>query len=347
MNLVKLIGLLCLILTVNFALKGQNHVQMPPKDSLEIWMEILKIPTIGVLTLENGKVAQTQVVGRLKTGSPAPENTIFNVASITKVMTTYLTLSLVSEGKWDLDEALYTYWVDPDVADDPLHKKLTTRHVLSHTTGFVNWRWMHETEKLTFDYEPGTAVSYSGEGYEYLRKALESKFDKTFPELMNEFVFSPFQMIDSELAWKDAIDASRYAYPHNASGEQYDFEETTIPNAADDLFTTLQDLGKFSEAIFAKENLTETIYQEMIAAQSHPKDGIDFSLGWVLFQDLPNEHWALLAAGGDKGVATIVILFPESQSGIVMLCNSDNGRALLSKIMLYALKDGGKILSRF
>lgn len=347
MNLVKLTGLLCLFLSLSFALKGQNYLQMPSQDSLQSWMERLKIPTVGVLTLENGKIAQMQVVGELKTESFEPENTIFNVASITKSITAYLTLTLVSEGKWDLDDPLYPYWVDPDVADDPFHKKLTTRHVLSHTTGFVNWRWMHESEKLTFDFEPGTAVSYSGEGYEYLRRALESKFGKTFRELIQEYIFTPFNMMDSELAWTDTIDENRYAYPHDENGERYDFEETTIPNAADDMFTTLQDLGKFSEAVFAKENLTENIYEEMLKAQSHPKEGVDFALGWVLFQGLPNENSALLSAGADKGVAAMIILFPESQSGIIMICNSDNGRALLGKIILYSLEGGGGILSRF
>lgn len=47
-----------------------------------------------------------------------------------------LTLRLVSSGEWNLDEPLANYWVDPDVASDPRHKLLTTRHVLSHRTGF-------------------------------------------------------------------------------------------------------------------------------------------------------------------------------------------------------------------
>jgi CubicO group peptidase (beta-lactamase class C family) len=51
-----------------------------------------------------------------------------------------LTLQLVSIGQWQLDEPIYKYWTDPDVINDPRHLKLTTRHILTHQTGFDNWR---------------------------------------------------------------------------------------------------------------------------------------------------------------------------------------------------------------
>jgi CubicO group peptidase (beta-lactamase class C family) len=50
----------------------------------------------------------------LKKDTPAPDNAIFNVASLSKPISTLLTLQLVSNGDWDLDEPLYHYWVDPD-----------------------------------------------------------------------------------------------------------------------------------------------------------------------------------------------------------------------------------------
>ena len=94
-----------------------------------------------------------------------------------------VTLKLVEDKQWHLDEPLYHYWIDPDVADDSLHKKLTTRHVLSHQTGLPNWRWMHPSKKLAFDFEPGEGYNYSGEGFVYLARALENKFKKSLAEL--------------------------------------------------------------------------------------------------------------------------------------------------------------------
>ena len=70
--------------------------------------------------------------GELQTNEPAPINTIWNVASMTKPITAIIALKLIDAGKWDLDEPIYKYYTDPDVANDPRAKLLTTRIILSH-----------------------------------------------------------------------------------------------------------------------------------------------------------------------------------------------------------------------
>lgn len=64
-----------------------------------------------------------------------------------------------------MDESIFKYWTDPDVVRDPGAHKLTTRFILSHRSGFPNWR----KGKLSFQYEPRTKYQYSGEGFEYLK----------------------------------------------------------------------------------------------------------------------------------------------------------------------------------
>jgi CubicO group peptidase (beta-lactamase class C family) len=109
------------------------------------------VPVVGLGIIDQGEISYLNVFGELEEGTPAPDNTIFNVASITKTVITQLTLKLVEEGKWDLDEPLCHYWVDPDVANDPLHKKLTTYHVLTHQTGTTP----PENSPLNLNPEPG------------------------------------------------------------------------------------------------------------------------------------------------------------------------------------------------
>jgi CubicO group peptidase (beta-lactamase class C family) len=92
---------------------------------------------------------------------------------MTKPITTLVTLKLIEQGKWSLDEPISNYYTDPDVADDPRSKRLTTRHILSHQTGFPNWRGKNPGGKLVFEFSPGTKYQYSGEGFEYLRAVLK------------------------------------------------------------------------------------------------------------------------------------------------------------------------------
>mgnify|MGYP002783412675 CR=1 FL=1 len=117
---------------------------------IEKWLKENKILTLGIGVIENGKLQQVKVFGEISKGISAPYNTIFNVASLTKPVTAMVALKLVSLGKWNLDEPIYKYWTDADVANDPRNKKLTTRLILSHQTGFPNWRWMNEIKKTQF-----------------------------------------------------------------------------------------------------------------------------------------------------------------------------------------------------
>ena len=157
------------------------------------------MPVLGLGIIEDGKLKQIKVFGEIGKGQAAPYNTIFNVASLTKPVTAIVALKLVSLGKWNLDEPVYKYWTDPDIAHDPRNKKLTTRIILSHQTGFPNWRWLSDSKKLNFQFDPGTQYQYSGEGFEYLKKALEKKFHKSLPQLANELIFQPLKWMTQDL----------------------------------------------------------------------------------------------------------------------------------------------------
>jgi CubicO group peptidase (beta-lactamase class C family) len=180
------------------------------EDQIQQLLKENKIPALGLGIIRDGKLKHVKVFGELRKGQPAPVNTVFNVASLTKPIVALLALKLVSSGKWSLDEPLDKYWIDPDLKDDPRHKKLTTRLVLTHQTGFPNWRWLTKSKKLEFVNEPGTKYQYSGEGFEYLRKALEQKFKRPIEELANDLIFKPLQMRDTRLVW-DARIESRFA----------------------------------------------------------------------------------------------------------------------------------------
>ena len=228
--------------------------------TIENWLKENHIHTLGLGIIENGKLKQVQVFGEIKNGIPAPYNTIFNVASLTKPITAMVTLQLINSGKWSLDEPLYKYWTDPDIAKDPRNKKLTTRIILSHQSGFPNWRWMKENKKLSFDFEPGTKYQYSGEGMEYLRKAMENKFKKTIDELAKELLFQPLKMNDTHYIWDNTTDESRFVIGYDTTGKPYKTFKNKTANAADDLHTTIEDYGSFLVNILNGGNLKKDIY---------------------------------------------------------------------------------------
>lgn len=216
------------------------------KNETERWLKQKHIPALGIGFITDGKIEQISVFGELQSNQPAPINTIWNVASLTKPIVTMLTMKLVSNGDWDLDEPLYHYWIDPDVKKDKRHKLLTSRHILSHQTGFSNWRFTDEkSQKLAFHFEPGTKYQYSGEGFEYLKKALENKHKVSLQNLADSLIFKPLKMNDTRFYWDDKMDESRFAKWHSPEGELYENYKKTGVSAADDLLTTVEDYTKF------------------------------------------------------------------------------------------------------
>ncbi|MEM8509627.1 MAG: serine hydrolase domain-containing protein [Bacteroidota bacterium] len=328
---------------------AQQQLSLPSKTELEKLLMENKVPALGVGTIENGEITNSFVLGHLKESVIAPNDAIFDTASITKSITTWLTLRLVDNELFNLDEPLYNHWVDPDVADDPFHKKLTARHILGHQSGFKNWRYMNEDNKLAFDFEPGTKVQYSGEGFEYLKEALTRKFNTSFSDLVHQWVFDPYEMNNAHVVWDSAIDLSKLAIAHSSDLQPYDFDiaQRKTASAADNFMTTVKDLCRFSQGILERKGISEALYSEMITARSPVKEGVAFGLGWIVFEGLENGEYALLNAGSDKGVNALLLLLPRSKTGLVLLTNGDNGRKLVMQVMGKTLSVGREILGRF
>jgi len=347
MRTVRALLVLLAVLAHTVAAEEQKRFFDDP-DAIARWLSENHVPALGIGIIREGKLRQVKMYGELRKGVPAPYNTIFNVASLTKPIVTMVTLKLIDSGQWKLDEPLANYWVDPDVAGDPMHRKLTTRHVLSHQTGFANWRWMDESKKLRFQFESGTRVQYSGEGFEYLRKALEKKFGKSLAELSQAHVFTPLGMSDTQHAWDSRTDESRFARWHDKDGkEAYPYYKTTRANAADDLITTVEDYGNFAAAVTRGGGLSDALFQEMVKPQGVIEDNLlAMGLGWEIHQNLGDGEYALIHSGSDEGVRTLVMLLPKSGQGLVVMMKGDNGHQLYERLVLESLDRGKEIMGR-
>ncbi len=341
----KCYPLLLLSLSMIFSAVGQPVVHLPDDSVLTVLMQKHNVPALGIGTIENNQLKTVKVFGELRSGVPAPVNTIFQVASLTKPVVEMTTLRLVSKGLWSLDEPLYKYWIDPDVTNDPRNKRLTTRHVLSHQTGFVNWRWLHPSGKLTFDFEPGTKTLYSGEGLEYLRHALEVKFKMPLAAIVDKYLFKPDGMNDTHFFWDENVIEDRYAVAHNKKNEPYEIRKNKEASAADLLMTTVHDYTTFGINVLKKTALNNQIWQDMIHIQSKEPNA-KFGLGWEVFNNLKGKEFALLHSGSDPGVRTVIVLLPESKRGLVIFTNSDNGMALLKDLIKETLDIGEELLER-
>jgi CubicO group peptidase (beta-lactamase class C family) len=302
------------------------------------------VPCVGIGLIEDGKIKWKMVFGQLQKDHHAPPNTLFNIASQTKPVMAMLTLQLAQAAKWRLDEPLSHYWVDPDIQNDPYLDKLTTRLVLSHQSGFPNWRTDNGGTKLHFNFEPGTKFGYSGEGFEYLRHALENKFHRTLDVLLDSILTSPLGMKDTHY-WTESLDTARFAQWHDGQGNRYTVSIQTPVNAADDLITTVEDYCRLGIYTMAGAGLSDSLFADMTRPQVKIKENYYRGLGWGLVKGLPNNEYALEHGGSDVGVRTMAVFLPVSKSGVVVLTNGDNGMFITDDVIKRALPYGSQVLN--
>ena len=234
-------------------------------------------------------------------------------------------MELIDDGGLNLSDKLSDFWIDPDIENNPLHDSLTIRHVLTHQTGFRNWRRLNENSKLDFDFIPGTKFQYSGEGYEYLRKYLEHRFNATIEELADSLIFKPLGMMDTKFSWKENIDTSRYALNHDQNGRLIPTLKNTEANGADHVLSTIEDYSKFGLYVLKGGFMSDKLYSEMISKQVAVNEFSSFGLGWEIVPDFVNGSEVIMHSGSDPGARSWIVLDPGSGKGIIIFSNSDNG----------------------
>ncbi len=205
---------------------------------------------------------------------------------------------------------------------------------------------MTESNKLAFQFDPGTKYQYSGEGFEYLRKAIETKLGKSIEELVKELLFDPLNMSDTHFWWDAEMDETRYAQNFNENGENIETVKYYEANAAANLLTTVEDYGKFLEYIINGTGLSENLYQEMIKRQVKLKENDFFGLGWEILTGFNNDEFALLHTGKDPGVSTLAICFPKSKNAYLIFLNGDNVDKIYEELLTNRLYLGSEVWNK-
>jgi len=158
------------------------------------------VPGVGISLVSNGRVVFTEGFGYANsiTKVPVTANTLFEVASISKVFTGYIALRLVDEGKLSLNKSLFSYlskeWMPYSIYQDSI--KLS--HVLSHSSGLSKI-------KREIMFKPGSAYFYSANGFNLVKDVMEEVTGETLEELAQRLVFQPLGMKNSSFVLKEEL----------------------------------------------------------------------------------------------------------------------------------------------
>lgn len=293
------------------------------------------VPSVSFARIENGRLAFVATYGEQSPGVAATQDTLYNIASMTKPLAAEVVLQLASDGIVSLDESMATAWVDPDLAQDERSKQLTPRLALSHRTGLPNWRYQ-TGDTLRFLHAPGETVGYSGEGYQYVARFAEKKTGKPFDALMRERLFQPLGMTRTTFRDEARLHGA-YALPTDKAGKTLPADFASADwNAADDLYTTPSDYARFMLDVIRGDHLSADIAAQRRQVQAdtrantcagakaaHCPDAVGFGLGWEVLRF--GERTVLMHTGMDKGEFTLGYIDLADRSGTVIFTNSAVG----------------------
>ncbi len=215
-----------------------------------------------VLASEDGKVIYEKAFGLANADYKIPNqlNTRIGIASITKYMTSVILSRLIESNKIAPADKLNKY-----IPDFPNGDKITIEMLARHRSGIPHRVMPPEAESLAYssaefvekvkqaklEFEPGTARLYSSAGFSVLAHVLELVSEKTYSQLLREYVFTPAGMTDSIDFEGDAVMERRaqdyYLSPNglvNVPLKNYSFLV-----GAGSVYGTARDVYRFAEAL--------------------------------------------------------------------------------------------------
>ncbi len=220
------------------------------------------------ILLENGKVVGEHYSSK---GTPVDQNTLFQVASLSKWVSAWGVMALVDQGKLDLDTPVSKYltrWQLPKTEFN--NDGVTVRRLLSHTAGLTDglgyggYKSIADVQtieasltqaidaspgadgRVRVGIEPGTEFKYSGGGYTLLQLLIEEVTGTSFETHMQKAVFEPLEMHRSTYVKIDNT-TENLAEFYDADGQLAQHYRFT-GLAPTSLYTTAADMTRFIQA---------------------------------------------------------------------------------------------------
>jgi CubicO group peptidase (beta-lactamase class C family) len=300
---------------------------------------------LGLAVVDNGVVVHVAAYGiRNAARDPLTTQTIMYGASLTKTAFTYLVMQLVDEGRLNLDASIADLLPRPlpeydgyhDLADDGRWKALTLRILLTHTSGFANFRWLEDDGKLRFHFDPGTRYGYSGEGFYIAQLVLEEGLGLDVGNEMQARVFDRFGMTRTSMQWRPDFRVN-LADGFRIDGTAEPHDERSSVSAAGSMDTDIDDQARLWAGIVRGDGLSPASRAEMmrpqvaitsahqfptLAPETNPDNasiGLSAGLGLVTFQDARGEMW--FKGGHNDWTANMVVCIESRKRCLVLLSN--------------------------
>ncbi len=285
-----------------------------------------------VVAEQNGSIVASHHFGfaDAKSKFPIDSKTLFEIGSVTKPVTALAVVILDQKGKLSLEDSISDHL--PNVPENC--RGITIKHLLQHTSGIPGTNdgpHSKDIAAITKAYlrggpreKPGVRFEYWNQGYALLAAIIAKVTGQSYQDAMQELVFRPAKMNAScfngdkppngfEVSiGKSTNGADRSALDHpygDFYGLQYQGMGGMVSNA--------EDMVKFVKALRKSKSSLDKILQ--------PGPDGSYGLGWRI-EELNETHQRVFHSGSVRGFLAAVSWYPEQESSIIVLANTDDKR---------------------
>ncbi len=320
-----------------------------PKAYLEQLRRSTGTPGISAAVAQKGRIVFSDGVGYADLDNLVPANgaTVFNVGSVSKVITAVAVLQLVEQGKVDLDDPIQKY---VPAFPQKAAGAITVRHLMTQTSGIRHYRRtdfpesavnenvkpfasFEESLRIFKDdpllFKPGQLYSYSSYAVNLLQGVIESASGTKFEDYLRQHVWSPAGMSST------LFDVPERVVPHRARGYEvangtttnFPFGDVTYKFASGGMLSSADDLVRFGMALgrLLKPETMKAMYTPVPGLLQFPsKKPMEFSQGlmWRIFTDEAGRRF-VNHCGTVKGFNACLVIYPDHDVVAALLGNGD------------------------
>jgi CubicO group peptidase (beta-lactamase class C family) len=311
------------------------------------------IPGVSVAVVRDGTIVLAKGYGlaNVEHQVPVKPETIFQSGSVGKQFTATAVMMLVEEGKVGLDDPITKYFPDGPEA----WKKITVRHLLSHTGGTTDYPddfdfrkdyteddLLKRAEAIPLAFQPGDRWSYSNLGFVLLGILIHKASGKFYGDFLQERIFKPLDMRTARIISEEDIVPNRAAGYRLMNGalKNQGWVSPSVNTTADGaLYLTALDMAKWDAALYTEKLLKKSSLDQMwTPGKLNNGKPLEYGFGWGL--DKIRGYRIIEHGGAWQGFKAYIARYVEKKLTVIVFANlaqADPGKIAHGVAGLYDL----------
>jgi CubicO group peptidase (beta-lactamase class C family) len=296
------------------------------------------VPGASLLVLKDGEAVLRRGYGRadLEQGIEAGPATDYRLASVSKQFTAASILLLAQDGKLGIDDPLRK-WL-PSLP--PAAAGITLRHVLTHTSGLVDYEdlmaadyrgqirdagvleLLAKENRLYF--APGSAYRYSNSGYALLSLVVERASGMDYPTFVHRRIFAPLGMHDTlaYVAGGPGVNHRAYGYSDiDGHWQRTDQSSTSAVLGDGGIYSSIDDLARWDAALYDNRLLSDAsralAFSQQVEVTGESYQAF-YGFGWRISGDM------LWHSGETMGFRNVILRWPKQRLTVILLSNRND-----------------------